>query len=63
MEESKCENLLRERLTESSSSSSSSSSQSKCSFCCRCRRLAKERRARFYILRRCVLMLVCWQDS
>ncbi|RDY00524.1 hypothetical protein CR513_16289, partial [Mucuna pruriens] len=33
------------------------------SFRRRCTRLAKEHRARFYILRRCVTMLVCWQDS
>ncbi|KQJ86190.1 hypothetical protein BRADI_4g03864v3 [Brachypodium distachyon] len=25
-------------------------------------RLAKEQRARFYIMRRCVTMLVCWRD-
>ncbi|KAM0879900.1 hypothetical protein ACQ4PT_023090 [Festuca glaucescens] len=24
--------------------------------------LAKEQRARFYIMRRCVTMLVCWRD-
>nr|DAD28534.1 TPA_asm: hypothetical protein HUJ06_030002 [Nelumbo nucifera] len=44
------------------------------SFCCRhlrdpcrsfgqrCSRLVKEQRARFYILRRCVTMLVCWNE-
>ncbi|KAG4983941.1 hypothetical protein AAZX31_10G196900 [Glycine max] len=32
------------------------------SFRRRCTRLAKEHRARFYILRRCVTMLICWQD-
>ncbi|KAK1307957.1 hypothetical protein QJS10_CPA09g01798 [Acorus calamus] len=28
----------------------------------RCRRLVKEQRAKFYILRRCVVMLLCWHD-
>ncbi|RWV79981.1 hypothetical protein GW17_00058809 [Ensete ventricosum] len=32
------------------------------SFSSRCGRLAKEQRARFYIMRRCVTMLVCWRD-
>ncbi|KAI6676545.1 hypothetical protein NL676_037341 [Syzygium grande] len=32
------------------------------SFKRRCSRLVKEQRARFYILRRCVAMLVCWDD-
>ncbi|KAL8538659.1 hypothetical protein ACS0TY_000610 [Phlomoides rotata] len=32
------------------------------SFRRRCGRLVKEQRARFYILRRCVIMLICWQD-
>ncbi|WVY95637.1 hypothetical protein V8G54_027788 [Vigna mungo] len=27
-----------------------------------CSRLTREHRARFYILRRCVTMLICWQD-
>ncbi|KAL8052088.1 hypothetical protein ABFX02_06G190200 [Erythranthe guttata] len=33
------------------------------SFRRRCGRLVKEQRARFYILRRCVVMLLCWQDN
>uniref|UniRef100_A0A453FWW3 ROTUNDIFOLIA like 8 n=4 Tax=Triticinae TaxID=1648030 RepID=A0A453FWW3_AEGTS len=32
------------------------------SFPGRCARLVKEQRARFYIMRRCVTMLVCWRD-
>ncbi|KAG2723470.1 hypothetical protein I3843_02G149900 [Carya illinoinensis] len=28
----------------------------------RCSMLVKEQRARFYILRRCITMLVCWQE-
>ncbi|CAD6229165.1 unnamed protein product [Miscanthus lutarioriparius] len=31
------------------------------SFSGRCARLVKEQRARFYIMRRCVTMLVCWR--
>ncbi|GJM92595.1 hypothetical protein PR202_ga09076 [Eleusine coracana subsp. coracana] len=32
------------------------------SFSGACARLVKEQRARFYIMRRCVTMLVCWRD-
>ncbi|WOL09281.1 hypothetical protein Cni_G18034 [Canna indica] len=32
------------------------------SFSRRCTRLVKEQRARFYIMRRCVTMLICWRD-
>jgi hypothetical protein len=32
------------------------------SFSGRFSRLVKEQRARFYIMRRCVTMLVCWRD-
>ncbi|KAF8775346.1 hypothetical protein HU200_004758 [Digitaria exilis] len=32
------------------------------SFSGRCARLVKEQRARFYIMRRCVTMLVCWRE-
>ncbi|KAG0481742.1 hypothetical protein HPP92_012600 [Vanilla planifolia] len=32
------------------------------SFASRCANLAKEQRARFYIIRRCVTMLICWRD-
>uniref|UniRef100_A0A3N7FP95 DVL family protein n=1 Tax=Populus trichocarpa TaxID=3694 RepID=A0A3N7FP95_POPTR len=32
------------------------------SFGRRCSSLVKEQRARFYILRRCVTMLVCWHE-
>ncbi|EEF30810.1 conserved hypothetical protein [Ricinus communis] len=41
---------------------SSSSSQRRCSFTRKCARLVKEQRARFYIVRRCVTMLICWRD-
>lgn len=32
------------------------------SFSRRCASLVKEQRARFYIMRRCVVMLICWRD-
>ncbi|WVZ68222.1 hypothetical protein U9M48_017185 [Paspalum notatum var. saurae] len=32
------------------------------SFSGRCARLVKEHCARFYIMRRCVTMLVCWRE-
>ncbi|KQK10536.1 hypothetical protein BRADI_2g54750v3 [Brachypodium distachyon] len=37
--------------------------KSRPSFPGRCARLVKEQRARFYIMRRCVTMLVCWRDA
>ncbi|CAJ1864825.1 unnamed protein product [Sphenostylis stenocarpa] len=40
-----------------------SSSQRKCAFARKCARLVKEQRARFYIMRRCVIMLICWHDT
>uniref|UniRef100_A0A5K1EF88 ROTUNDIFOLIA like 8 n=1 Tax=Nymphaea colorata TaxID=210225 RepID=A0A5K1EF88_9MAGN len=44
------------------SSSSCTSSKRRPSFTSRCARLVKEQRARFYIMRRCVTMLICWRD-
>ncbi|XP_027187455.1 small polypeptide DEVIL 11 [Cicer arietinum] len=41
---------------------SNSTSQRKCAFARKCARLVKEQRARFYIMRRCVTMLICWRD-
>ncbi|CAA6661739.1 unnamed protein product [Spirodela intermedia] len=32
------------------------------SFSRRCASLVKEQRARFYIMRRCVIMLICWRE-
>ncbi|KAK1409452.1 hypothetical protein QVD17_35978 [Tagetes erecta] len=34
----------------------------RCAFTRKCARLVKQQRARFYIMRRCVTMLVCWRD-
>ncbi|KAI4385664.1 hypothetical protein MLD38_003661 [Melastoma candidum] len=45
-----------------SSSLAKGSKSRKCSFTRRCTRLVREQRARFYIMRRCVTMLVCWHD-
>ncbi|MQM01135.1 hypothetical protein Taro_033884 [Colocasia esculenta] len=42
--------------------SASSSSRKGCSFTRRCASLVKEQRARFYIMRRCVTMLICWRE-
>lgn len=32
------------------------------SFARRCSSLVKEQRARFYIMRRCIIMLICWRE-
>ncbi|OIW16148.1 hypothetical protein TanjilG_18863 [Lupinus angustifolius] len=40
----------------------SSTTQKKCAFARKCTRLVKEQRARFYIMRRCVTMLICWRE-
>ncbi|EOA25039.1 hypothetical protein CARUB_v10018345mg [Capsella rubella] len=37
--------------------------QGKYGFTRKCGRLVKEQRARFYIMRRCVVMLICWTDN
>ncbi|KAK1264417.1 hypothetical protein QJS04_geneDACA011307 [Acorus gramineus] len=34
----------------------------RCAFTRRCAGLVKEQRARFYIVRRCVTMLICWRE-
>ncbi|KAJ7964534.1 Rotundifolia-like protein [Quillaja saponaria] len=38
------------------------SSHRRCAFTRKCAKLVKEQRARFYIMRRCVTMLICWRD-
>ncbi|KAL0540900.1 hypothetical protein IC582_020923 [Cucumis melo] len=56
----------KEGLSRSTRSSSfpiiKNSSHRRCSFTRKCARLVKEQRARFYIMRRCVTMLICWHD-
>ncbi|KAK9154329.1 hypothetical protein Sjap_001809 [Stephania japonica] len=59
--------LLRNSSSKSRSSGtslhrSSSTTSSRVSFTRKCASLVKEQRARFYIMRRCVTMLVCWRD-
>ncbi|XP_059649907.1 small polypeptide DEVIL 16 [Cornus florida] len=53
-------------MNESSSSSSLSNNeqaQDTCrSFGEKCSHLVKKQRAKFYILRRCIAMLVCWHE-
>ncbi|KAL8192980.1 hypothetical protein R6Q59_008933 [Mikania micrantha] len=39
-----------------------SATHRRCAFTRKCARLVKEQRARFYIMRRCVTMLICWRD-
>ncbi|XP_047312363.1 small polypeptide DEVIL 13-like [Impatiens glandulifera] len=52
--------LSRQRVVSSSKRSSSSSSMKCSEIAHKCTRLVKEQRARFYIMKRCVKMLVCW---
>ncbi|MFS7957939.1 hypothetical protein Hanom_Chr07g00672381 [Helianthus anomalus] len=66
---SKKESISRSRSSTSSLIRNSSSSATattvshrRCAFTRKCARLVKEQRARFYIMRRCVTMLVCWRD-
>ncbi|XP_070055658.1 small polypeptide DEVIL 11 [Nicotiana tomentosiformis] len=47
---------------ESLARSCRSSSTTRCAFTRKCASLVKEQRARFYIMRRCVTMLICWRD-
>ncbi|CAM8952179.1 hypothetical protein QQ045_017255 [Rhodiola kirilowii] len=57
---SKKESLSRSRST--SSMVKNSSNHKRCAFTRKCAKLVKEQRARFYIMRRCVTMLICWRD-
>ncbi|KAE8669282.1 peptidyl-prolyl cis-trans isomerase FKBP20-1-like isoform X1 [Hibiscus syriacus] len=53
----------RESLSSSSYSSSfTARSRQRCAFTRKCAKFVKKQRARFYIMRRCVAMLVCWRD-
>ncbi|KAI4372975.1 hypothetical protein MLD38_011151 [Melastoma candidum] len=54
--------LPKEETLPSSRPRSSSKSSRMCPFNRRCARLFREQRARFYIMRRCVAMLVCYGD-
>ncbi|XP_074353733.1 small polypeptide DEVIL 11-like [Apium graveolens] len=46
-----------------SSSKSKHQGNRRCGFTRKCASLVKEQRARFYIMRRCVTMLICWRDN
>ncbi|KAF8009993.1 hypothetical protein BT93_J0852 [Corymbia citriodora subsp. variegata] len=66
---SKKESSSRSRSSSSSCSSSSTSSimkgstsRRRCAFTRKCARLVREQRAKFYIMRRCVTMLICWHE-
>ncbi|KAK9037059.1 hypothetical protein V6N11_021981 [Hibiscus sabdariffa] len=64
---SRKESSLKSRSSSFSSSSSSSymmkdSSSKRCGFTRKCARVLKQQRARFYIMRRCVAMLICGHD-
>ncbi|KAF6150321.1 hypothetical protein GIB67_034020 [Kingdonia uniflora] len=50
------------RSTSSSGFVGNSKKSKKSSFSRKCASLVKEQRARFYIMRRCVTMLICWRD-
>lgn len=53
-----------EKLVEKSGSSFGSSICDPCrSFRQKCGRLVEEQRAKFYIVRRCVAMLLCWREQ
>lgn len=53
-----------EELVEKSSSSFGSSTCDPCrSFGQKCNHLVKKQRAKFYIVRRCVAMLLCWHEQ
>nr|DAD28237.1 TPA_asm: hypothetical protein HUJ06_029705 [Nelumbo nucifera] len=60
--------LPKKEMSRSRSSTTSTSpfmrnsSQRRCSFTRKCASLVKEQRARFYIMRRCVIMLICWRE-
>ncbi|KAM7271781.1 hypothetical protein ACFE04_030995 [Oxalis oulophora] len=54
--------MKKKNSSSSSSLSSSNKTRQRCSFTRKCARLVKEQRARFYIMRRCVTMLICWRD-
>eukprot|EP01018_Ginkgo_biloba_P032405 Gb_00525 [translate_table: standard] len=58
------QSFLEEKYWKSSKKSSEAyfrnSSSGRSSFTRRCSSLVKEQRAKFYIMRRCVTMLLCW---
>ncbi|KAJ8760357.1 hypothetical protein K2173_012606 [Erythroxylum novogranatense] len=59
---SKKEGSSRSQSSSSTATLMKTSSERRCSFTRKCARLVKEQRARLYIMRRCVTMLICWRD-
>ncbi|KAK4730924.1 hypothetical protein R3W88_023912 [Solanum pinnatisectum] len=53
---------IRESDEEHSSNINNSSQNSTKSFGKKCSHIAKKQRAKFYIVRRCIAMLVCWHE-
>ncbi|GMH04264.1 hypothetical protein Nepgr_006103 [Nepenthes gracilis] len=51
------------KLSKEGSCGSVHPSNKRCAFTRKCARLVKEHRARFYIVRRCVTMLICWRGD
>lgn len=53
-----------EPISESEEHNNNNSSEnSSKSFGKKCSHIAKKQRAKFYIVRRCIAMLVCWHDE
>lgn len=48
--------------SEEHNSNNNSSENSSKSFGKKCSHIAKKQRAKFYIVRRCIAMLVCWHE-
>ncbi|KAK4371419.1 hypothetical protein RND71_010894 [Anisodus tanguticus] len=58
----KKQSLARHRSSSTNNFLKNSSSHKRCAFTRKCANLVKEQRAKFYIMRRCVTMLICWRD-
>ncbi|XP_019057245.1 PREDICTED: uncharacterized protein LOC109116388 [Tarenaya hassleriana] len=48
--------------SENNSSNGGACGACKTTFGQKCKHMVKKQRARFYIVRRCIAMLVCWRD-
>ncbi|OIT24170.1 hypothetical protein A4A49_63904 [Nicotiana attenuata] len=59
---SKRESLAHSCRSTSTTTVTSSNHNKRCAFTRKCASWVKEQRARFYIMRRCVTMLICWRD-
>ncbi|KAE8718031.1 peptidyl-prolyl cis-trans isomerase FKBP20-1-like isoform X1 [Hibiscus syriacus] len=54
--------LSKKENSSSSLTATTTPTSKRCAFTRKCAKLVKEQRARFYIMRRCVIMLICWRD-